>query len=53
MSILAAEDITVVRKQSLHEPRERLRMLSDSRICELAGKVKIAMACIERKPFNR
>jgi mRNA interferase MazF len=40
-----AEDITVVRKQSLMEPRARLRQLSDRRICELASKVQIAMGC--------
>ena len=40
-----AEDITVVRKQSLIAPRTQLRQLSDSRICELAAKVRIAMGC--------
>jgi len=50
MSVLAAENITVVRKQSLQEPRHRMRVLSDSRICELAEKVKIAMGCVDRKP---
>jgi mRNA-degrading endonuclease toxin of MazEF toxin-antitoxin module len=40
-----AEDITVVRKQSLEEPRARLRRLSNSRVCELADKAKIAMGC--------
>ncbi len=49
MSILAAEDVTVVRKQSLHEPHSRLRTLTNSQICELAEKVKIAMGCFERK----
>ena len=44
-SAARAEDITVVRKQSLIEPRGRLRTLSDRRICELAGKVSIAMGC--------
>jgi|SRR5579863_9533699 len=42
-SAARAEDITVVRKQSLVEPRGRLRQLSDRRVCELAGKVKLAM----------
>jgi len=50
MSVLAAENITVVRKQSLQEPRQHLRVLSDSRVCELADKVKIAMGCVDRKP---
>jgi mRNA-degrading endonuclease toxin of MazEF toxin-antitoxin module len=40
-----AEDITVVRKQSLIEPRSRLRQLSNARICELAAKVALAMGC--------
>jgi mRNA-degrading endonuclease toxin of MazEF toxin-antitoxin module len=44
-SAARAEDITVVRKQSLIEPTGRLRQLSDKRICELAGKVSIAMGC--------
>ncbi len=43
--VLKAEDITVVRKESLLEFRTRLRNLSDTRICELASKVKIAMNC--------
>ena len=44
-SAARAEDITVVRKQSLIEPRGRLRQLSDRRVCELASKVTIAMGC--------
>jgi mRNA-degrading endonuclease toxin of MazEF toxin-antitoxin module len=44
-SAARAEDITVVRKQSLIEPHGRLRQLSDRRIYELAGKVTIAMGC--------
>lgn len=44
-SAAKAEDITVVRKQSLIEPRSRLRRLSDKRICELASKVGFAMGC--------
>ena len=46
-SIARAEDITVVRKQSLTEPRGRLRQLSDRRVCEIAAKVKLAMGCLE------
>jgi mRNA interferase MazF len=45
-SAARAEDITVVRKQSLIEARDRLRRLSDKRICELARKVSIAMGCM-------
>jgi len=48
MSVLKAEDITVVRKQTLSESRTRLRTLSNSRICELAEKVKIAMGCLSK-----
>ena len=44
-SAARAEDITVIRKQSLVEPRGRLWQLSDKRICELARKVSIAMGC--------
>lgn len=46
-SAARAEDITVVRKQSLIEPKDRLRQLSGKRICELAGKVRVAMGCLE------
>src|SRR5215471_2402028 len=45
-SAARAEDITVVRKLSLIEPTGRLRQLSNKRICELAGKVSIAMDCM-------
>lgn len=44
-SVLKAEDVTVVRKASLLQPRVGLRNLSNSRICELAKKVEIAMGC--------
>lgn len=44
-SAARAEDITVIRKQSLVEPGGRLRKLSDRRICELAGMVSAAMGC--------
>lgn len=45
-SAARAEDITVVRKQSLLEPQGRLRRVSDKRICELAAKVSIPLGCI-------
>ena len=48
MSVLKAEDITVVRKETLREPRTQLRSLTHSRICELAEKVKIAMGCLDK-----
>jgi mRNA interferase MazF len=44
-SAARAEDITVVPKHSLVEPKGRLRQLSDRRICELAAKVRLAMGC--------
>ena len=44
-SAARAEDVTVVRKGSLIEPRTRLRQLADKRICELASKVSVAMGC--------
>ena len=43
-----AENITTVRKESLYEPRQRLRALSNARIHEIAEKVKIAMGCLPR-----
>lgn len=45
-SIARAEDITVVRKTTLVEPRTRLRTLSHRRVCELSEMVRIAMGCI-------
>ena len=45
-SAARAEDITVVQKQSLVEPRGRLRQVADHRICDLAAKVGIAMGCL-------
>jgi mRNA-degrading endonuclease toxin of MazEF toxin-antitoxin module len=44
-SAARAEDITVVRKQSLVEPRHGLRQVSEKRICEIAAKVGIAAGC--------
>ena len=44
-SAARAEDVTVIRKESLIEPRARLRQLAHKRICELASKVSIAMGC--------
>jgi mRNA interferase MazF len=44
-SAARAEDVTVVRKQSLIAPQGRLRQLSDRRVCELASKVNLAMGC--------
>jgi|SRR5580658_553844 mRNA-degrading endonuclease toxin of MazEF toxin-antitoxin module len=44
-SAARAENITVVKKQTLVEPQGRLRQLSDRRVCELAAMVRIAMGC--------
>ena len=44
-SIARAEDITVVPKADLREPRTALRVVTHRRICELADKVKLAMGC--------
>ena len=46
-SVLRAEDVTVVQKESMEAPRVRVRVLSNARICELADKVKIAMGCVD------
>lgn len=48
MSVLKAEDVTVVRKDTLKESRTRLRNVSHARICDLAEKVKIAMGCVSK-----
>ena len=44
-SCIRTEDITVVRKTSLQEPRAALRTLSHTRICQIADKARIAMGC--------
>src|ERR1700674_4444563 len=44
-SIARAEDVAVVRKTNLVEPRSGLRVMSHRRICELSEMVKIAMGC--------
>ncbi len=44
-SIARAEDVTVVLKSVLSQPRTPLRAVSNRRICELAEKVKFAMGC--------
>lgn len=45
-SIAQAENIAVVRKQNLIEPRGKLRQISDTRICQMAEKVALAMGCV-------
>lgn len=44
-SCIRAEDVTVVAKNSLMEPRHPLRTLSHFRICQIADAVRIAMGC--------
>jgi mRNA-degrading endonuclease toxin of MazEF toxin-antitoxin module len=44
-SIARAEDVAVVLKSAISQPRSPLRSLSNRRICELADKVKLAMGC--------
>jgi mRNA-degrading endonuclease toxin of MazEF toxin-antitoxin module len=44
-SVLRAEDVAVVPKSELIEPRNRLRNLSNQRICELVDKIRTAMDC--------
>ena len=44
-SIARAEDVTVVLKAALSQPRSPLRTVTNRRICELAEKVKFAMGC--------
>lgn len=39
------EDVTVVKKEFLLEPKMPLRVLSNTRVCEIAEKVRIAMGC--------
>jgi mRNA-degrading endonuclease toxin of MazEF toxin-antitoxin module len=44
-SCVKGDDVTVVRKESLIEPRHPLRTLSNTRICQIADAVRIAMGC--------
>jgi mRNA-degrading endonuclease toxin of MazEF toxin-antitoxin module len=44
-SCIRCEDLTVVRKETLVEPKQPLRALSHSRICQIADVVRIAMGC--------
>lgn len=44
-SSIRCEDLTVVRKEYLIESKTPLRGLSNSRICEIADKVRLAMGC--------
>ena len=42
---IRCEDVTVVRKESLIEPRQPLRSLSHTRICQIADALRVAMGC--------
>lgn len=44
-SSIRCEDLTVVKKEFLVESKFPLRTLSNSRVCEIADKVRIAMGC--------
>ena len=44
-SVLKAEDIAVVPKSELREPRYKLRTLSNQRVCELVEKIRFTMGC--------
>ena len=44
-SAVKAEEITTVRKESLLESKFPLRTLSNTKICEIAEAVRVAMGC--------
>lgn len=44
-SSIRCEDLTVVKKEALIEPKVSLRTLSHTRICQIADAVRIAMGC--------
>lgn len=44
-SAIRCEDLTVVKKQYLSEPKTPLRRLSHTRICQIADMVRLAMGC--------
>ena len=44
-SCVRAEDVTVVRKTTLIQSQQRLRILSNTRICQIASAIQIAMGC--------
>lgn len=47
-SAARGEDVTVIRKDNLVEPRGGLRRLSDRRVCEIADRAGVAMGCGRR-----
>jgi len=44
-SSIRCEDLTVVRKESLLEPKTPLRRISQTRICQIPDMVRLAMGC--------
>jgi mRNA-degrading endonuclease toxin of MazEF toxin-antitoxin module len=42
---IRCEDLTVVKKDFLIEPKFPMRTLSNSRVCEIADRVRMAMGC--------
>ena len=44
-SAARAEDVTVIRKDNLVEPRSRLRQIGGKRICELGQAIQSAIGC--------
>jgi mRNA interferase MazF len=44
-SAIRCEDLTVVKKESLLEPKSPLRALSNTRVCQIADAVRVAMGC--------
>ena len=47
-SSIRCEDLTVVKKEFLVEPKVPLRTLSNTRVCQIADAVRIAMGCPPR-----
>ena len=45
-SVAKAENVATISKALLDRPRERLRPLSSTQVCELARKVQLAMGCL-------
>jgi mRNA-degrading endonuclease toxin of MazEF toxin-antitoxin module len=44
-SSIRCEDLTVVKKEVLEEPKTPLRRISHTRICQIADMVRLAMGC--------
>lgn len=44
-SSIRCEDLTVVKKEHLIEPKTSLRRISHTRICQIADMVRLAMGC--------